>query len=95
MTSGAMAKNGELYVLDMGKPVKIYDLAEEMIRLSGLEPYKDIDILSKITIFRCPQNQIFFITLKMMISEISRFPLQKTVIFIWSKMKKKPVLTDL
>ncbi len=45
MTSGAMAKNGELYVLDMGEPVKIYDLAEEMIRLSGLEPYKDIDII--------------------------------------------------
>ena len=45
MTSGAMAKNGELYVLDMGRPVKIYDLAEEMIRLSGLEPYKDIDIV--------------------------------------------------
>ena len=30
--SGAMAKNGELYVLDMGKPVKILDFAEEMIR---------------------------------------------------------------
>ena len=45
MTSGAMAKNGELYVLDMGKPVKILDLAENMIRLSGLEPYKDIDIV--------------------------------------------------
>ena len=45
MTSGAMAKNGELYVLDMGKPIKILDLAENMIRLSGLEPYKDIDII--------------------------------------------------
>lgn len=45
MTSGAMAKNGELYVLDMGEPVKILDLAEEMIRLSGLEPYKDIQII--------------------------------------------------
>ncbi len=45
MTSGAMAKNGELYVLDMGKSVRIYDLAEGMIRLSGLEPYKDIDIV--------------------------------------------------
>ena len=45
MTSGAMAKNGELYVLDMGKPVKILDLAENMIRLSGFEPYKDIDIV--------------------------------------------------
>ena len=45
MTSGAMAKNGELYVLDMGKPVKIMDLAENMIRLSGLEPGKDIEIV--------------------------------------------------
>ena len=44
MASGAMAKNGDLYVLDMGKPIKILDLAESMIRLSGLEPYKDIDI---------------------------------------------------
>ena len=45
LTSGAMAKNGELYVLDMGKPIKILELAENMIRLSGLEPYKDIDII--------------------------------------------------
>ena len=45
MTSGAMAKNGELYVLDMGQPVKILEFAEEMIRLSGLEPYKDIEIV--------------------------------------------------
>ena len=45
LQSGAMAKNGELYVLDMGKPVKILELAESMIRLSGLEPYRDIDIV--------------------------------------------------
>ena len=45
LQSGAMAKNGELYVLDMGKPVKILELAENMIRLSGFEPYKDIDII--------------------------------------------------
>lgn len=45
LQSGAMARNGELYVLDMGKPVKILDLAENMIRLSGYEPYKDIDII--------------------------------------------------
>ena len=45
MTSGAMARNGDLYVLNMGKPVKILELAENMIRLSGLEPYKDIDII--------------------------------------------------
>jgi len=45
LESGAMAKNGELYVLDMGNPVKILDLAENMIRLSGFEPYQDIDIV--------------------------------------------------
>lgn len=44
LQSGAMAKNGELFVLDMGEPVKILDLAENMIRLNGLEPYKDIEI---------------------------------------------------
>ncbi len=45
LQSGAMAKNGELFVLDMGKPVKIVKLAEDMIRLSGFEPYRDIDIV--------------------------------------------------
>lgn len=45
MISGAMASNGELYVLDMGEPIKILELAEDMIRLSGMEPYKDIDIV--------------------------------------------------
>ena len=42
--AGAMAKKGELFVLDMGKPVKIYDLAVNMIRLSGLVPGEDIKI---------------------------------------------------
>jgi len=36
--------NGEIYVFDMGQPVKIYDLAQKMISLSGLIPFKDIDI---------------------------------------------------
>ncbi|WP_170457537.1 polysaccharide biosynthesis protein [Ruegeria arenilitoris] len=36
--------HGEIFVLDMGRPVKIVDLAERMIRLAGLEPYQDIDI---------------------------------------------------
>ena len=44
LQSGAMAKNGELFVLDMGKPVKILDLAENMIKLSGMKPYVDIQI---------------------------------------------------
>ena len=45
LTAGAMAQNGEIYVLDMGYPVKILDLAENMIRLSGYVPYTDIDIV--------------------------------------------------
>ena len=45
MEAGAMAKKGELFVLDMGKPVKIYDLAVNMIKLSGLEPEVDIPIV--------------------------------------------------
>ena len=45
LTSGAMAKRGELFVLDMGKPVRILDLAENMIRLSGFVPYSEIDII--------------------------------------------------
>ena len=44
LQAGTMGKGGEIYVFDMGEPVKILDLAERMIRLSGLEPYKDIDI---------------------------------------------------
>ena len=39
-----MGKGGEIYVFDMGEPVRIIDLAKRMIRLSGLEPYEDIDI---------------------------------------------------
>ena len=42
LQSGAMANNGELFVLDMGEPVKIYDLATNMIQLSGV---RDIDIV--------------------------------------------------
>lgn len=44
ITAGKMAKSGELFVLDMGKPVKILDLAESLIRLSGFRPYSDIEI---------------------------------------------------
>ena len=44
MEAGAMAHKGELFVLDMGKPVRIYDLAVNMIKLSGLKPGRDIRI---------------------------------------------------
>lgn len=42
--AGAMATNGDIFVLDMGQPVKIYDLAKKLIKLSGFEPDEDIRI---------------------------------------------------
>jgi len=45
LEAGNFGKGGEVFVFDMGEPVKIKDMAEEMIRLSGLEPYRDIDIV--------------------------------------------------
>lgn len=44
LTAGTIAHGGEVFILDMGKPVRIYDLARDLIRLSGLEPGRDIEI---------------------------------------------------
>jgi FlaA1/EpsC-like NDP-sugar epimerase len=44
LQAGAKAEGGEIFVLDMGKPVKILTLAENLIKLSGFTPYKDIQI---------------------------------------------------
>ncbi len=44
MEAAAFGKGGEVFVLEMGKPIKILDLAKEMIRLAGFEPDKDIPI---------------------------------------------------
>jgi FlaA1/EpsC-like NDP-sugar epimerase len=44
LAAGSMAQGGEIFVLNMGEPIKIADLAAKMIRLSGYEPDKDIDI---------------------------------------------------
>ncbi|MFK5981656.1 MAG: nucleoside-diphosphate sugar epimerase/dehydratase [Flavobacteriaceae bacterium] len=44
LQAGTMGQGGEIFVFDMGKQVKILDLAEKMIKLSGLKPYEDIDI---------------------------------------------------
>ncbi|MEO7672692.1 MAG: nucleoside-diphosphate sugar epimerase/dehydratase [Pyrinomonadaceae bacterium] len=45
LQAGALGSGGEIFILDMGEPIKILDLAEDMIRLSGLAPYDDIDIV--------------------------------------------------
>lgn len=45
LEAGAMAKQSQIFVLDMGEPVKILTLAENLIRLSGLKPYEDIPIV--------------------------------------------------
>ncbi|MDH3943962.1 MAG: polysaccharide biosynthesis protein, partial [Anaerolineae bacterium] len=45
LQASAMGQNGEMYVLNMGEPVRIMDLAEDLIRLSGLEPGEDIEIV--------------------------------------------------
>jgi FlaA1/EpsC-like NDP-sugar epimerase len=45
LQAGGMKRNGSVFVLDMGKPVKIIDLATDLIRLSGFEPGTDIDIV--------------------------------------------------
>ena len=45
LQAGAIGKGGEIFILDMGEPVKIVDLAKETIRLSGLKPFEDIQIV--------------------------------------------------
>lgn len=56
MQAGAMGEGGEVFVLDMGEPVKIIDMAKDLIRLHGLKPYRDIQI--KIT-GRRPGEKLF------------------------------------
>jgi FlaA1/EpsC-like NDP-sugar epimerase len=44
LQAGCLGRGGDIFLLDMGEPMPILELAEELIRLSGLEPYEDIDI---------------------------------------------------
>src|SRR5437867_12890916 len=45
LEAAAMGKGGEIFVLDMGEPVNIVDLAKQLIVLSGLKPFEDIDVV--------------------------------------------------
>src|SRR5262249_7626919 len=45
LQAGAMGRGGEIFILDMGEPVRILDLAKDAIMLSGLRPFEDIDIV--------------------------------------------------
>jgi FlaA1/EpsC-like NDP-sugar epimerase len=45
LQAAALGRGGEIFILDMGEPVRILDLAEEAIKMSGLKPYEDIDIV--------------------------------------------------
>lgn len=54
LRAGGMGKGGETYILDMGNPISIRELAEQMIRHNGFEPYKDIPIA--VTGLRCGEK---------------------------------------
>jgi FlaA1/EpsC-like NDP-sugar epimerase len=43
LEAGAMGEGGEIFVLDMGEPVRIFDMAKDMIGLFGLKPFDDIE----------------------------------------------------
>lgn len=76
LQAGAYAHGGEIFVLNMGEPVRIYDLAVNMIKLSGLEPFKDIDI--KITGLR-PGEKLYE---EMLMSEEGLDKTENEMIFI-------------
>lgn len=84
LQAGAFANGGEIFILDMGDPVKIYDLACDLIRLSGFEPNKDIKI--KITGLR-PGEKLYE---ELLMSEEGLTNTKHKKIFIG-----KPTFTDI
>ncbi len=83
LQAGAIAKGGEIFILDMGEPVKILDLAKNLIKLAGLEPYKDIDI--KITGLR-PGEKLYE---EILLNMENAFATEYEKIFI-----EKPIVHD-
>lgn len=81
--AGAMARGGEVFVLDMGEPVKIIDLAKDLIRLSGFEPNVDMPIV--ITGLR-PGEKLYE---ELLLSEEGVYSTSHNKIFIG-----KPIFTD-
>ena len=87
--AGAMAKGGEIFILDMGEPVKIMDLAENLIRLSGFTPYEDIDIV--VTGLR-PGEKLYE---ELLLSEEGINQTSHNKIFIGHPISITPALTDI
>lgn len=83
LQAGSMAKGGEIFILDMGEPVKIMDLAKDLIRLSGFEP--DVDIPIEITGLR-PGEKLYE---ELLLDEEGISDTSHNKIFIG-----KPVFTD-
>lgn len=93
LQAGAMGEGGELYVLDMGKPVKITEMAETLIRLHGYKPYIDIDI--KFTGIRPGEKlyeELFYDPLKVDTTEHQKIYRTKNTVEINSMF---PVVEDL
>jgi len=87
--TGAMANGGEIFILDMGEPVKIINLAENLIRLSGFTPYEDIDI--QITGLR-PGEKLYE---ELLLSEEGISQTSHNKIFIGHPISITPAFTDL
>ncbi|MCX7922129.1 MAG: polysaccharide biosynthesis protein, partial [Clostridia bacterium] len=84
MQAGSMAKGGEIFVLDMGEPVKIHDLARNLIKLSGFEP--DVDIKIEFTGLR-PGEKLYE---ELLMAEEGLETTKNNKIFV-----AQPVFTDL
>ena len=91
LEAGAMAKGSETFVLDMGQPVKIYDLACDLIKLYGLVPEKDIKI--KITGLR-PGEKLFE-EIKLSEEEVSETPNEKIFVLKQGGENTKDILEEL